>query len=218
MIGGRLGSITYYRNEGGLAFGEGNDSFAGISSGFETRTPSLIVADLNGDGNEELVITDITGELKILTGDISPNFEPENTITELADHALLQGLQTTRLGAFSPLAAADLFGDGRPALVFGNPRGGLSLYRNLSTRDGGPSADIRLFAFPNPSTGTLFLQSSSNGSLNIYTITGHRIQQDVPISSTEQLEVNTAEMPAGIYLFRVTNGTESSVVKVIVQR
>lgn len=218
LIGGRLGSITYYRNEGSLTFGEGNAGFADISSGFNTRTPSLIVADLNGDGNEELAVTDITGELKILTGEMGPNFVPENTITELADHALLQGLQTTRLGAFSPLAAADLFGDGRPALIFGNPRGGLSLYRNLSSSDGGPSKSIRLFAFPNPSSGTLFLQSSSSGNLDIYTMAGQRIQQDVPISNTEQLEINTAEMPVGLYLFRVTNGSEASVVKVIVQR
>jgi len=201
-----------------MSFGEGNENFAGITNGINTRTPSLIVTDMNQDGAHELVITDITGELKVLTGAIGPAFEPDNSFSQLLTHDLLDGLQATQLGLFSPLAAADLFGDGRPALVFGNVRGGLSLYRNSSSNDGDPSASINLFAFPNPTTGSLFLQSSSGGTLNIYSITGKRVQQEVPITSTEELEVNTADMPAGIYVFRVTNGSESSAVKVIVQR
>jgi len=218
LIGSRLGNLTYYQNEGNLSFGEGSDNFGGIDNGFETRTPSILVADLNRDGNSELILTDITGFMKVLEGEMGPDFMPDNTFTALTDHALLSGLQTTRLGLFSPLTAADLFGDGRPAIILGNHRGGLQLYRNLSSNDGGSAGEVRLFAFPNPTNGSLFLQASESGTLEIYTLSGKRIQQGIAISGTEQLEVDTTEMPAGIYLFRVTNGSEASVVKVIIQR
>ena len=217
LIGSRLGSITYHRNEGNMSFGKGNKNFAGITNGFKTRSISLLVADLNRDGKAELITTDISGKLKVFSGELKPNFIPEHTTINLINHPFFSKPISTRLGVFTPLAAADLFGDGRPALLIGNNRGGLQVYRNLSQNDGGMAGRVSVFAFPNPATGSLFLQSSGTGLLRIYTLSGQQIGQDIPISGTGQLEVNTTRMPTGVYLFKFTIGIHTRVVKVIVK-
>lgn len=218
LISNRLGSLTLHLNQGNMTFGEGTNDFAGITNGFDNLNTSVSIADLNADGNNELVTTDITGKLEIFTGNISPDFIPDQSFTELFQSGFSSTLITSRIDELAPFTTADIFGTGKPALIVGNNRGGLYIYQNLSSSGGEPSTtEIKLVAFPNPADGQLFLQSDTEGLLSIYNIKGQRIQQDVAITPSSQLEISTLDMPAGVYLFRVTNGiNRPGIQKVIV--
>lgn len=218
LISNRLGSLTLHINQGNMTFGEGTDDFAGLTNGFDNLNTFVNIADLDSDGAKELITTDITGKLEIFTGTIDADFVPDQSFTEMFEYSLSTSLLFSRIDEFAPFTTGDIFGNGKPALIVGNNRGGLYIFKNLSTTGGEPSARaIRLIAFPNPVDDRLFLQTDTEGMLSIYTINGQRIQQDIPISAAEQLEVSTINLPAGIYIFRVTNGiSKPGIQKVIV--
>lgn len=207
LINNRLGSLALHINQGDLILGEPITDYAGLTNGFDNLNISVVITDLNNDGNQELITTDITGKLEVFTGTIATDFTPDQSFTAMFESSLVSDLITSQLDEFSPFAAADIFGTGKPALIIGNNRGGISIYQNLSEQ-GGTASDraIQLVAFPNPANDRLFLQTDTEGLLEIYTINGQRIQQGVPVSPASQLEVSTINLPAGLYLFRVTNG------------
>jgi hypothetical protein len=207
LISNRLGSLSLYINQGNLTFGEGTDDFGGFTNGFDNLNTSVHLADLNNDGQEELITTDITGRLEVFTGQVRPEYVPEQRFTDIFQSPISTALLSSRLDELAPFTSADLFGTGKPALIIGNNRGGLYIMRNESITGGEPSARrIQLIAFPNPVSDKLYLQTDTDGVLDIYTINGQRIQQDIEINSASQLEVVTSDLPAGIYIFRVRNG------------
>lgn len=218
IISNRLGSLALHLNQGNMTFGESTTDFAGIANGFDNLNTSVTIADLNSDGIKELITTDITGKLEVFTGTISPDYIPDQSFTEMFQSGLSSALITSQIDELAPFTTGDIFGTGKPALIIGNNRGGLYIYQNLSTTGGEPSSKaIRLVAFPNPANESLFLQTDTEGLLEVYTISGQRIQQGIAIAPAEQLEVSTVDLPAGIYLFRVTNGiNQPGIQKVIV--
>ncbi len=218
LISNRIGSLTLHVNQGSMTFGEGIDDFAGITNGFDNLNTSVNIADLNGDSARELITTDITGKLEVFTGNLGVDFTPEQSFTDIFESALSTSLIASDIDELAPFTTGDIFGSGKPALIIGNNRGGLYIYKNLSSGGGEPSArEIQLVAFPNPVDDRLFLQTDTEGVLSIYNIRGQLIQQNVPISPDRQLEVSTINLPAGVYLFRVTNGiNQPGTQKVIV--
>ncbi len=218
LISNRLGSLSLHLNQGNMTFGEGINDFAGLTNGFDNLNTSVHIADLNNDGSKELITTDITGKLEVFTGTLGADFTPLQSFTEIFESPLTASLDFSRVDEFAPFTSGDIFGTGKPALIVGNNRGGLYIFRNLSATGGEPSSRaIQLVAFPNPVDDRLFLQTDTEGILTIYNTNGQRIQQDIPISAAEQLEVSTINLPAGVYLFRVTNGvSKPGIQKVIV--
>lgn len=218
LISNRLGSLSLHLNQGNMTFGEAINDFAGLTNGFDNLNTSVHIADLNGDGNRELITTDITGKLEVFTGTLGADFTSEQSFTEMFESPLTTSLDFSRVDEFAPFTSGDIFGSGKPALIVGNNRGGLYIFRNLSATGGEPSSrEILLVAFPNPANHQIFLQTDTEGVLAIYNTNGQRIQQDIPISAAESLEVSTIDLPAGVYLFRVTNGiSKPGIQKVIV--
>ena len=131
VIGERHGTLKYYLNESTetvIAFTdktESNNPFNGIDVG-NLSAPTF--ADIDGDGDSELVVGTNDGTLKYYLNESteSTTVFTEKTSTENPFDGIDVGL------ASSP-AFADINGDNKPDLVLGRSNGELSYYLNEST-------------------------------------------------------------------------------------
>ena len=214
LLGTRLGALELLINAGNLSFTEVSSEFAGISNDFNRRNLIPLIADVDNDGKAELITTDFSGEIRVHSGLLSNSFTPDSVSTEVIINELLNARITSNFGLQNPIVAADLLGTGKPALLMGNNRGGLYLLENLSERgDNGGTSAIAVNIFPNPGRERFFVRTDVNSTLEIYSMTGQRINSGVSVDANTNLEMNSTDLAPGIYLIRAFNNSNRPTVK-----
>jgi hypothetical protein len=124
LVGSWRDRLQYWRNTGTAtapAWTLADSQFVSISRGSNT-VPAL--ADLDGDGDLDLVIGEASGQVNLYRNAGSrtaPSFEL------VSDN--LQGIDVGRRAAPS---LADVDGDGKPDLLFGSEDGTMQLWRNVT--------------------------------------------------------------------------------------
>ncbi len=219
LVGNPLGALELYTNSGGLNFTLASEEFAGIGNNFDRRNVSAIVHDIDNDGTRELITSDNSGEIRIHSGELSASFEPDSISTNIAYNSISSYVPTT-YGVISPMAFGDLTGSGLPELIVGNNRGGFYYLDNNSERGNttGLSA-IRVEVFPNPARETFFVRTDVSSTLEIYAMTGQRVNSGIEINGNSSIEISLSGLSPGIYLIRAFNGTNRPTVKrIIVER
>lgn len=69
--------------------------------------------------------------------------------------------------------------------------------------------------YPNPSTGTMVIETTKSTYLRLYSITGEQIQAWQVAAGKQQINLN---VPEGIYLLNAVQAQESKTVKIIVSK
>jgi hypothetical protein len=107
----------------------------------------------------------------------------------------------TRLGRNTvPTFVPHLLGEGFD-LILGSRAGGLSYLRQIDTGTTEPGAATEILLFPNPTNGTTFRIITNKASeLTIYGTTGVIIQNNIDLVANQENELNTYNLPAGLYL------------------
>lgn len=203
LIGKNEGTIHYFRNTGTAlspVFQLQNQAFGGFSNDDFTysRARSLVVADLNGDRNDEIITAADNGQVRIyqFPAKLTQSFT-------LLDSLPALGLPGTRLIA----AVADLDGDQLPDLMLGSAAGGLRYLKNTSQKivvTGLPEEPTGPWAFPNPTDRFLTIRPSYAGRIELISLSG---QSMIP-AQTVQAEVETvldlSNIADGTYFLRLS--------------
>lgn len=214
------GAVSLYLNSSNFNFGEPINNYGGISANFLNRNPSLVISDFNFDGISELAILDNSGSLKLLTGTIRENFIPMSESSAILKNPIIDELTSTNFSNGSWITSADLFGNGKPAIVIGNNRGGVYILNNESPiANVGDENAIRISTFPNPAVDSFFIRTNANAVFELYTIQGQKILENINLAEGQTQEIPSSNLAAGIYLIKVFNGTNSAAVKrIIIQK
>jgi hypothetical protein len=123
-------------------------------------------------------------------------------------------------------AAADLDGDSFPEIIYGNSRGGLMLATTIASKTGNSvrkfkSLNQSFTLYPNPASGSVLLSrkgSNRNWRVELTDLQGRVISQaQLRIGETD-IFLETSALAQGIYLVRVTDGTQQGSAKLVVQR
>lgn len=218
IIGRQLGSVSLYLNEGNLNWSPEQSNFGGIVNDFDRLSPSLAVADFNGNGRSELLSIDGSGTLRWYNRPISPTFNAINEQTQLIE--MEDELRPSNWGRFHFLAAEDLYGNGLPDLIAGSNKGGLIFLRNVSEieNNGNDTDEIRVVVSPNPSSGEITILPETTLQLAIYNIHGQQMQDNISLTSRERKTISIGQFPSGIYIFRFSDGDQFTTRKVVLQR
>ena len=209
LIGNQLGALQLMINNGGFAFSEITGAFAGIENDFNRRNLAPRIADVNNDGMAELLTTDLSGEIRIHAGDMGIDFIADSVYSDIILNETRGISETSRLAVQNAFTLGDLYGNGRPMMIIGNNRGGLRLLENLSNpfiNNGGRK--IELSFSPNPAREALRVFTDVSATLEIFTVTGQLIRDNITTSPNVVVEIQVSSLPAGVYILRASNESQ----------
>ncbi|MGW8123726.1 FG-GAP-like repeat-containing protein [Roseivirga echinicomitans] len=220
LLATRFGAVHLYVNKGNFIFETAIENYAGITANFKALNPNLFIADLDNDGNPELVKTDLSGQISILSGSINTEFIPSSVAKNILKSDLYPNQRSTAIGKASWMTTADLFGDGKPAIFIGNNRGGISILKNESIAENGSESNaIQLTLFPNPTAGSFYIRTDANAMAEMYSLKGEMIFSSLRITGGVSKEINTTQLAAGVYLVKVSNGANKPTVqRILIQK
>ena len=220
------GALRLFVNQGGPPGAVPAFTYAATRYGrlpFVSGTLAPAVADLDGDGQPELLTATDDGELRVWPGVLQATTTPISTLAEasLVRNALTNYYGPAGLGFRLALTTGDLDADGRAEVLVGTAGGGVRLLRSQPTGFTG-LAELLAAAdgphvFPNPAAGTCVVElpatagSRAGGAADaLATVTlrdalGCRVWQS-PATGL-RLVVPLAGLAPGIYGLTITTAT-----------
>ena len=178
------------------------------------------MADLNGDGKEELIMGNRSGYLKVYK-----NITEQNPLKLVADSTnifddLSGRYASTQIGGGLNVAVADLDNDQIPDLMIGTNTGGLRWLKNTSkfivTATEEP---IDVLVFPNPTNRYLSVKNPSIGDYELFDLTGRRIFTQKNTQVTQEITFDLSAQNDGIYFLKITtDGQLKKTEKVILKK
>ncbi|MFN4146186.1 MAG: T9SS type A sorting domain-containing protein [Runella sp.] len=220
LVSKNSGNLEFYRNIGSNlvpAYDLREEAFGGIDVNFESRSQSMILADLNGDRKPDLLTGDLMGNVRFYD-DFLEKSAPKSPKTNLVFDAFLNRPTTQKVGMMLSLTIGDLDGDRRPELLAGLNTGGILYLSNQSTFQP-PKPDAADFiVYPNPTSGFTYLQTPTTGTVELFSNTGQFLLTQVIINSTIETPLDLNHLPAGTYHLRFTSAEGVASKKIVVTR
>jgi hypothetical protein len=208
LIGKATGALQFWENSsndgqfGSLSMKNGN--YLGLNSSTSRQNPAVVVADLDADGVEDLIMGDQRGNLHVY-GDYR-NFDASisEPATGILYNAITEEYSAKNFGGRLRVAVANLFNSNSPAIIVGNTLGGLYILRH----DGGeklPDEPV-VGIGPNPlgRGEDLQIRSDRNTRVQIFSILGQKMSEKVFIPANQVYPLAMNELAAGMYVARFT--------------
>lgn len=219
IVGKPQGNIMFYTNTGTnnqFAFKLETSEFAGVGLNFEGRFVHAVPADLDLDGQVDLVTVDHTGNVRVFYKAAWGKWTERETDL-VANHGKPA---RTALGRFLFLAVGDYNGDGKPDIAVGNNGGGLSLFTNIlpvTITGPEPPFENTVKVYPNPARDHIKVLSSRKASLKVIHVSGIPVISGLTVEPDVVKEVATSGWVPGLYLLELQYDKQKVVKKVVVQ-
>ena len=223
LIGKGSGRLEYYKNTGTAKlpiYTLENEELGGIASDYTIGNISLITADLNGDGKEELITGNRNGYVTVYK-----NITEQNLKKFVADSTTIfdefTGKNTSiQMGGGLIIAVADLNNDQIPDLMIGTNTGGLKWLKNTSkfiiTATEEP---INFIVYPNPTSRYLTVKNPSIADYEVFDISGRRVLYQKNNQVNQEISFDLSSQNNGIYFLKISvDGDLKKTEKVILKK
>jgi hypothetical protein len=218
IVGKPQGNIHFYTNTGSskqFAFKLESDAFAGVGLSFEGRFVHAVAADVDLDGQADLLTVDHTGNVRVF------NKAPWGKWTNRKDELVIINGKPSQLamGKYLSIAVGDYNGDGKSDIAIGNNGGGLSLFANILpvTITGiEPPTQSHVNVYPNPAKNYFRVISSQKISMRIMTVSGIPVLSGINLDANKTEEIDTRGWVSGLYLLEFQNGQQKTVKRIVV--
>lgn len=216
LVGKSTGALYYYRNTGSVStpsFSLTDDAFLGLGTGTFRQNLSASAADLNSDGQDDLIVGGQDGKLMIFSNFRSATPEVK---TNLVFDVYSDLYINKNMGGSARPAVGNLFGFNRPSVVVGNRLGGLQVLINEDASPQGDSPNVKLFPNPIVKGNSLTLIADRNVTVEIFTVLGTRLGQPQVIPGNQAVYFPLKGIAAGVYMARFTADNRSVVIRFVV--
>ena len=223
LIGKGSGRLEYYKNTGTAKlpiYTLENEELGGITSDYTIGNISLITADLNGDGKEELITGNRNGYVTVYK-----NITEQNLKKFVADSTTIfdefNGKNASiQMGGGLIMAVTDLNNDKIPDLMIGTSTGGLKWLKNTSkfiiTATEEP---IKFIVYPNPTSRYLNVKNPSIGDYEVFDILGRRVLYQKNSQFNQEISFDLSSQNNGIYFLKISvDGDLKRTEKVILKK
>ncbi|HZY78004.1 MAG TPA: T9SS type A sorting domain-containing protein [Cyclobacteriaceae bacterium] len=208
LIGKATGALQYWEaNPGNVSFNAialKTAAYLGLGNSTSRQNPSVVTFDIDGDGLEDLLMADQKGDISFY-GDYR-SFDPavRQPTTDIVYNTITKQYGPGNFGGRIWPAVGNLFNSSKPAIVLGNTLGGLYVLRNDEGLD--LPEDPVVGVGPNPLTRgeDLQIRSDRNARVQIFSVLGQKMSEQVFIPANQNYELPLKEMAAGMYVARFT--------------
>jgi hypothetical protein len=219
IVGKAQGSIAYYLNTGTAkqpVYQLQTENLAGVKTNFDGRFVSIAVADINLDGQPDLLTGDQTGMVRVFhSGAWGQWSRRDSMLVKVGNEAI-----APKLGAYLHTTVADYTGDGKPDVAVGTHGGGVRLLTNILPvviTSVEPVLTATFVAYPNPAEGYVDVKSPQPGLLDVVSYTGATVKVNILLVPGLETAVNISEWAPSLYIFRVRYADRQEVQKVLVK-
>jgi hypothetical protein len=205
IVGRNNGELQTYLNTGtnlDPVFILDQNGFLGVSSNFFRREPYPVIADLDKNGLNDLIVTDVSGEFRWFKDLESTN---EKVELLLSSNNVTAKQDTLKTGTRSRPAFGYLRQNTVLEMVSGNAGGGI--YRFLQ-QDNDKNNNFTMLVYPNPVgeiSNTFKVESNEVFDLEIIAITGQTLFRRTNIPANLVVDVDKRFFKPGIYIIRGMN-------------
>ena len=223
LIGKGSGRLEYYKNTGTAKlpiYTLENEELGGITSDYTIGNISLITADLNGDGKEELITGNRNGYVTVYK-----NITEQNLKKFVADSTTIfdefNGKNASiQMGGGLNIAVTDLNNDQIPDLMLGTNTGGLKWLKNTSkftiTATEEPTSFI---IYPNPTSRYLNVKNPTVGNYELFDVSGRRVLYQKNSSISQEISFDLSSQNDGVYFLKISvDGNLKKTEKVILKK
>jgi hypothetical protein len=215
LVGKSNGALQYWENTGTAAtpaFTLINPAYLGLGSSVLRQNLSCATADLDNDGNIDLVIGDQTGQLGIVSNFMEASVA-EPALRNLVYNELSEQYLSKNLGGRTWPAVVNLFNTDKPAIVVGNITGGLHILKHDETSTLPDVPQIELY--PNPvlteQSSIINIRVDRPSAVYVLNMLGQQVGPPLFLNAYQLYTVGTGTLKAGMYIFRfVMNGKSYS--------
>ena len=213
LVGKTDGTIQYLRNAGTTAnplFQLQNQNVGGFTFDRFTGARSLVVADLNGDQKNELLVATSSGQVRVYQF-------PDRLDQPLTLLDSLPALGVPGKGLVAALA--DLDGDQLPDLMLGSLAGGLRYLKNTSQKiviTGVTEEPTGPWAFPNPTSRYVTIRAPYNGRVELLSLSGRIVLPGQAVRANTEKTLDLGNVPGGTYLLRLSAGPNPAQVQKLI--
>jgi hypothetical protein len=203
LVGRSTGSLEYWRNtgtRGAPSFSLEDDSFLGIASSILRQNVSADVADLDADGNEDLILGDQTGELRIVD-DYHNAASATDAFLTITFNPLTETYEKRNLGGRIWPVAVNLFNTDKPVIAAGTILGGISLLRHDEVEPLPETVVINPYPNPAARNSTIRISTNRTGYAKIISVTGQEIGDWIQLRAHEINTVPLIGLSSGVYIF-----------------
>ncbi|MBA4144608.1 MAG: hypothetical protein C0523_02500 [Cytophaga sp.] len=202
LIGKSTGALNYYENSGpagSFNFALKNSSYLNLGTSTSRQNLSIAIADLDADGNEDLITGDQQGVLTIYN-----NFRATNPVPEGSTNSILDVLSDTfvkkNLGGRVWPVAVNLFNENKPSIVVGNTTGGLYLLKSDNSHELAPDPVISISPNPVKRGENLTIIADRNVSLQIFSVLGQKMSEPLFVPANQAYTLPIHNLAAGMYI------------------
>jgi len=207
LVGKGNGALEYHQNNGSNNFDLVDEAFLGIERDFSLEKRNLVasIGDLDRDGASDLIATDSRGNGRVYFDFQAPAVGEPTSVDFIYKNEVSNADQLLKFDQKSWVATADIFGIGSESLVVGGVRGGVQLFENISSGDGG-DGDLKLIVrlYPNPiadPTG-LNIESNQNAQMEVISLLGQIIIETFEVNKFVSSNVDVGHLNNGTYILR----------------
>jgi len=223
LLGKGSGRLEYYKNTGTAKspiYTLEKDQLGGITDDYTVGNISLAVADLNGDGKEELITGGRNGYVKVYK-----NVTEQNQTKFVADSTLIFDEFSNKnaklpLGGMLSVAVSDLNNDFVPDLMIGTNTGGLKWLKNTSkfliTSIEEPKGFI---VYPNPTSRYLYVKNPIIADYELFDSVGRKVLSQRNQITNQDLVLDLVAQTDGIYILKISkDGKIEQTEKVVLRK
>ena len=223
LLGKSSGKLEFHKNTGTKEkpiYTLENEDFGGIIADYTIGGISLTLADLNGDGKEELITGARDGYLRIYK-----NLIDQNQAKFVADSSLIFDEFTgknskVQIGGGLSVAVADLNNDFVPDILVGTNTGGLKVLKNTSkfiiTANEEP---INSVIYPNPTSRYVYVKNTYVADYEVVNVLGLVIQTLRNQKPNQEIVFDLGLQNDGVYFLRIISaGKETQVKKIVLKK
>ncbi len=219
---GRLGSLNYFENIGSVENPEFNNSetsgandhaFGNVFMRDPNYVSSFSSAGIHDNGEQiQFIVSNEAGTINYY-GDISDNMPTDSfDLSAVLTEQLYIGERTT-------VDMADIDGDGFLELLFGNSRGGVTIYESdLVSNEEISSVDdtidaTSILVYPNPTSDQVYITSNDLAvySWNLYDLAGRTLLQ----GNEGNTEFSLREFSSGLYILEIKTDKQAYISKIV---